>query len=255
MKYEDINTLISIVRPKDYIETADLQNGFFHVPVHRDHQTLLGFRFKSHYYTWTLLPFGHNCSPFFFPKVLRPVVAYLRSLCLSLMLYVDDFVLLVHRDAIFDHIQVLLSTLENLGWKVIFEKPSLEPTLVKEYIGYLIDNTGEKPVIKIPRKCITKVCRDIHHCLMKSRISARSLTRIGGQCISKYKCIFPTELQLTNLYRLLATKSSWRDILVLDNSTIDDLNRWYSSLSTWNGLVVQETQIDIQMTTDASSIA
>ena len=255
VKYEDINTVISVVRPKDYIVTADLQNGFFHVPVHRDHQTLLGFRFKSHYYTWTVLPFGHNCSPFFFSKVLRPIVAYLRSLGLRLVLYVDDFVLLAHRDAIVYHKQVLLSTLENLGWKVNFEKSSLEPTLVKEYIGYLIDNTGEKPVIKIPRKRITKVRRDIQRCLTKGRVSARGLARLGGQCISMYKCIFPAKLQLRNLYRLLATKSSWSDILILDNSTIDDLNWWYSSLSTWNGLVVQETQIDIQMTTDASSIA
>ena len=206
MKYEDINTVISVVRPKDYIVTADLQNGFFHVPVHRDHQTLLGFRFKSHYYTWTVLPFRHNCSPFFFSKVLRPVVAYLRSLGLRLVLYVDDFVLLAHRDTIVYHKQVLLSTLENLGLKVNFEKSSLEPTLVKEYIGYLIDNTGEKTVIKIPRKRITKVCRYIQRCLTKGRVSAHGLARLGGQCLSMYKCIFPAKLQLRNLYRLLATK-------------------------------------------------
>ena len=136
-----------------------------------------------------------------------------------------------------------------------FEKSSSEPKLVKEYIGYLIDNTVEKLVIKIPRKRITKVCRDIQHCSTKGRVSAHGLARLGGQCISMYKCIFPAKLQLRNLYRLLATKSSWSDILILDNSTIDDLNWWYSSLSTWNGLVVQETQIDIQMITDASSIA
>ena len=73
--------------------------------------------------------------------MLRPVVAYLLSLGLRLVLYVDDFVLLAHRDAIVYYKQVLLSTLANLGWKVNFEKSSLEPTLVKEYIGYLIDNT------------------------------------------------------------------------------------------------------------------
>ena len=255
VKYEDINTVISVVKPKDYIVTTDLQNGFFHVPVHRDHQTLLGFKFKSHYYIWTVLPFGHNCSPFFFSKILRPVVSYLRSRGLRLVLYVDDFVLFAPRDAIFEHKQLLLTTLEQLGWIVNFEKSSLEPTLVKEFIGYLIDNTGEKSVIKIPRKRITKVRKDINRCLTKGSISARGLARIGGQCISMYKCIFPAKLQFRNLYRLLATKTSWCDILVLDNSTVEDLNWWYSSLSTWNGLVVQETQIDIQMTTDASSIA
>ena len=157
VKYDDINTVISVVKPKDYIVTTDLQNVFFHVPVHIDHQTLLGFKFKSHYYIWTVLPFGHNCSPFFFSKILRPVVSYLRSRGLRLVLYVDDFVLFAPRDAIFEHKQLLLTTLEQLGWIVNFEKSSLEPTLVKEFIGYLIDNTGVKSVIKIPRKRITKV--------------------------------------------------------------------------------------------------
>ena len=81
--------------------------------------------------------------------MLRPVVAYLRSLGLRLVLYVDDFVLLAHRDTIVYHKQVLLSTLENLGWKVNFEKSSLEPKLVK---GYLIDNIGENRLLRFHEK-------------------------------------------------------------------------------------------------------
>ena len=255
IKYEDINTVISVVKPKDYIVTSDLQNGFFHVPVHKDHQTLLGFKFRSEYYIWTVLPFGHNCSPYFFSKVLRPVITHLRSCGLRLVLYVDDFVLFAPRDAILTHKFLLISTLEKLGWIINFEKSSLEPSLTKEFIGYLIDNTGDKTVISIPRKRITKVRKDINRCLSKGSISARGLARIGGQCVSMYKCVFPAKLQLRNLYRLLATKISWSDILRLDQPTIDDLNWWYASLTKWNGLVVQETHIDVQMTTDASSIA
>ena len=97
--------------------------------------------------------------------------------------------------------------------------------------------------------------KDMNRCLSKGSISARGLARIGGQCVSMCKCVFPAKLQLRNLYRLLATKISWSDILRLDQPTIDDLNWWYASLTKWNGLVVQETHIDVQMTTDASSIA
>ena len=89
------------------------------------------------------------------------------------MLYVDDFVLFAPRDAIFYHKEILLSTLKKLGWLVNFEKSSLEPSLIKEFIGYVIDNTGEKTVIRIPRKRITKVREDISRCLNKGSISAR----------------------------------------------------------------------------------
>ena len=61
VKYEDINTVIKVVKPKDFMVTADLQNGFFRVPFfHEDYKTLLGFKFKLTYYTWSVLPFGHN---------------------------------------------------------------------------------------------------------------------------------------------------------------------------------------------------
>ena len=66
IKYQDINTVIKVVEPKDCMVTADLENGFFHIPIHKDDQTLLGFKFQSRYYTWSVLPFGHNCSPFYF---------------------------------------------------------------------------------------------------------------------------------------------------------------------------------------------
>ena len=255
IKYEDINTVIKVVEPKDYMVTADLENGFFHIPIHKDHQTLLGFKFQSRYYTWSVLPFGHKCSPFYFVKILRPVVIFLRSLGLTLVLYVDDFILFAQKDAIVNHREQLLTTLKELGWLVNFEKSSLEPEQLKEFIGYLIDNTGEKTIIKIPRNRITRLRKDITRCLKKETVSARALARIGGQCVSMYKCVFPAKLQLRNLYRLLASKKSWSDTLLLDIGTKDDLNWWKSSLSEWNGLVVQEHPIDIQLTTDASSIA
>lgn len=109
VNYKDIN------KPKDYMSTADLQNGFFHILVHIQHQTLLGFKFKSTYYTWSVLPFGHNRSPFYFTKILRPVVTFLRILGIRIVLYIDDFILFATKDAIQSHKSVLLSTQEQLG--------------------------------------------------------------------------------------------------------------------------------------------
>ncbi|MEW8544182.1 MAG: reverse transcriptase domain-containing protein [Candidatus Thiodiazotropha sp.] len=255
VKYEDINTVIKVVKPKDFMITTDLQNGFFHTPVHTEHQTLLGFKFKSVYYTWSVLPFGHNCSPFYFTKTLRPVVTYLRCLGLRIVLYVDDFILFATSDNIKQHTQKLLSILQQLGWVNNLEKSSLEPELQKEFIGYSIDNNSENTIIKIPQQRITKLRKDIGRCLRKGKTSARSLARIGGQCVSMYKCIFPAKLQLRNLYRLLASRTSWSDTLILDTATIEDLVWWKTSLSQWNGLVVQDFHIDIKMTTDASVIA
>ena len=199
-----------------------------------------------------MLPFGHNCSPYFFTKVLRPVVRFFRQIGLRVVLYVDDFILFASREDISRHKHLFLDTLQELGWVVNFEKSDLDPSQGKEYIGYFINTAGDKVLITIPQRRVSILRRDIRRVLKQASVSARGLARICGQCVSMYKCVFPAKLFLRNSYRLLASKKSWSDILTLDQSTVNDLSWWLNALGEWNGLVVGDTTVDIQMVTDAS---
>ena len=46
-----------------------------------------------------------------------------------------------------------------------------------------------------------------------------------------------------------------RDILQLDNCTINYLKWWYEYLSLWNDVICENKPIDCQLVTDASGIA
>ena len=61
---ESIHRLSHVVSANDELVTFDLKNGFFHIPVHRDYRSFLGFEFLGHYYVWCVLPFGLSCSPY-----------------------------------------------------------------------------------------------------------------------------------------------------------------------------------------------
>ena len=63
-------------------------------------------------------------------------------------MYVDDFIVLGAKFEISSHSDLLLQTLDELGWTVNFEKSSLEPSQVKHFIGYIIDNTAAQTVIR-----------------------------------------------------------------------------------------------------------
>ena len=253
-KNEDINTVINLIKPKDFIVTADLKNGFFHIPVHPDQQELLGFAFQNKYYKWTVLPFGHCCSPYFFCKVLRPVIAYLRSKGIKVVVYVDDFILLSPQHLIQKQTELFLATLEQLGWSVNYEKSSLEPALIKIFIGYVIDNTGETTAIKVTQERTRKLKKEVSRALRSGTVTARGLARIAGQCISMCKCIFPAKLLLRNLYRLLSKRSSWSEEITLDEYTRNDLEWFFTFSSQWNKLFVVNKPVDIQLVTDASSV-
>ena len=91
---EDINTVRDLIQPNDQLVTVDVKNGFYHVSIHEDFRDYLGIYFEGVYYRWAVLPFGLNCSPYFFNKVLRPVIEHLRSLGLRVTVFVDDFLLM-----------------------------------------------------------------------------------------------------------------------------------------------------------------
>jgi len=79
---------------------------------------------------------------------------------------------------------------------VNYEKSSLESSLIKVYLRYIIDNTNDKMVIRVTKDKIRKLKRDIRKTLHKGTVDVRSLARIAGQCVSMCKCILPGKLLL-----------------------------------------------------------
>lgn len=251
---EGIDTVIDLVQPRDEIITVDLKNGFHHVPICTEHQTYLGFRWNDNYYTWAVLPFGLNASPYFFYKVLRPVISYLRQQGLRVSLYVDDFILFSKSTEVQKHKKLFLDTLDALGWRINWEKSMLIPKQEANYIGYVIaTNIAEYPIIRIPKSRIRKLKRDIHRALAQEQVKVRVLARILGQCVSMTKAVLPGKLLLRNSYRDIAGKKSWDDFLVLSQPCRDDLEWWNHAIDQWNGHILFPNQIDTQVFTDASN--
>ena len=148
--------------------------------------------------------------------MLRPVITYLRSIGIRTVLYVDDFIVFAPLSLIYEHRDLFVELLQTLGWTINFEKSDLVPSLSKTFIGYVIDNTGGRTVIKVTLDKIRKIRKDIGRVLRNQSVTARGLARIAGQCVSMSKCVLPAKLLLRNVYRLLKTRVSWRDVLHLD---------------------------------------
>lgn len=254
-KHDSIDVVLDFVESGDELVTIDLQDGFHHFTIAAEFRKYLGFCWKKTYYTWNVLPFGLCLSPYFFNKILRPVIQYLRVQGLRINLFVDDFLLAAQKQHIVQNRDFVLATLTNLGLAVNFEKSSLDPSSTKEYIGYVIctDDKLDKPWIRIPARRIYKLKRDIRRALVSKSVTARFLAKICGQCISFAKAILPTKLLLRNLYRLLSSRKDWGDILVLDASSAKDLNWWLSAIDNWNGRPVVKQNIDVQIFTDSSN--
>ncbi len=256
-QYETIDIALQSIQPEDFMVTLDIKNGFQHVPVSRSDQTFLGFKWRNNHYCWQVLPFGLSLSPYFFHKCVREALRHLRSLQIRTSAYVDDFIVGSAQDSIDGHRDVTVQELTELGFIINLEKSSLVPEAEKEHIGYVICTYVEPDSMwtKIPPKRIRKLKRDINRVLAKGIVSARQLARVAGQCVAMAKAILPAKLLLRDIYKLLRTRESWEDKLCMSACVRKELQWWRAALDSWNGAAAPKRTIDVQLITDASSIA
>ena len=118
---EDIRLTSEMIQQDDYINTVDLKDCFFHLPVHPSFRDFLGVFFEGKFYRWAVLPFGLNMSPYFCNKILRPIVQFLRDVHhLRVQCYVDDWIILSPLCSITGDTDTVLHTLDDLGLIVNF---------------------------------------------------------------------------------------------------------------------------------------
>lgn len=250
-QYEDVRILSDVIVSDDFMITLDIKNGFHHILVHKDYRDFLGFKWRNQYFRWRVLPFGLSCSPYYFGKILRPVITYLREKNIRLCVYVDDFFLAAHHDDIVQHKKILIDTLVKLGWFINYDKSSLKPDQNKVFIGYNILTNGE-PIIRIPTSRCRKLKKDIKRVISKESLSARILARVTGQCVSMFRAIAPGKLMLRNVYKVLAGRKHWDELVTLDKAAVQDLNWWVHALDGWNGQVIRSKVPELQIICDAS---
>ena len=137
-KYEDINTVIEQIEYNDQLISVDLKNVFQHILIIPEDRDYLAFEWLRVIYRYRVLPlsFGLPCSPYYFCKFLCFVATYLRSQYqMRLCFYMDDILLMAKEEAIVPQTDILLVTLQCLGWQINIKKSSLTPSWQTTYIG------------------------------------------------------------------------------------------------------------------------
>ena len=95
IKFDDWNSFQNYLEGnKGYLFKFDLKSGYHHVDIFEEHQTYLGFSWEinqqTHYFVFTVLPFGLSTAPFVFTKVVRPLIKYWRLHAIKIACFSDD---------------------------------------------------------------------------------------------------------------------------------------------------------------------
>ena len=251
---EGIPAVSELIQEGDILLTIDIKDGFHHIKVKEGFRQYIGFLWREQFYQWRTLCFGVSIAPYYFNKIVRPLIAYLRSKDIRIAPFVDDFLLMIRQLLVASQRLLVLETMARLGWTPNLEKCDFSETTHKVFVGFLISSTSDNgPWIKVLPQKIRKLRRCIVQTLHSHSLTARKLANIAGQCVSMVRAILPGKLLLRNIYRVISSKSTWDSEVQLTHAATKDLQWWLGALKGWNGAPLCAKAIDLQIETDASS--
>ncbi|XP_046976031.1 uncharacterized protein LOC124542139 [Vanessa cardui] len=168
------------LQPGDWMIKIDISQAYFHVPIAKSHRRFLRISYQNRIYEMTCLPFGLASAPHLFSSITCWVAETLRAKDCRVLVYLDDF-LLVHQDRTKLGFQAAEAVrhLEQLGWKVNFQKSVLTPTQDLEYLG--IRWLTDKNKMVLPNQKVSSINSALEHITKKQHMSLRQLQTILGQ--------------------------------------------------------------------------
>ena len=161
----------------------DISQAYFHLRLRRQAMRLFAFRHRGETLAFQGLPMGWSESAFFLEELLRPVEQSLRRQGISLIRYMDDWLLWSNSQAqAAFHCRRAVETLESLGILVNRAKSAMTPSTVCDFLGFALNSTTEIVALSSERR--HAIIRDARHLLQASAVSNRFLARLTGRLTS-----------------------------------------------------------------------
>jgi hypothetical protein len=262
------NELGDIVRRGDKLLTTDITKAYYCLAMHPDAQRYLGWEWKGKFYMPTCLVFGLSTAPRVFTKIMRPMMAFMRSLAVRVLGMIDDYLWAEQPENIARVKQAVLAVLPGLGW-TLNDKCELTPQDEVLMLGMLIN--AKLFQVRAPEKKVKAAVGDMELAVLKHEaqqpITIQLLQRITGRLMSMMLAFGGTRVFTRDLYRIIAVALEGNEVrkmngmrpvyhVQLDRKAIEELEFWLERLFTHNGLRIhcREEQVQMVLWTDASDM-
>lgn len=254
-KMEGWHTVKSLLLPGDFMTRIDLKDAYLSIPIHPTQRNLLSFLWEGICYQWNVLPFGLASAPWVFTKIMKPVVAFFRTLGFRLVIYLDDILVMDQCPQGLREATVrITTTLSQLGFVINNEKSELTPSQNLQFLGFGINTLSM--LIQLPLAKRLSLTSEIHHLLSQDRVSVRTLSKLIGQLSATIQAVFPAPLHYRSLQRLKREGlqgGSYESLVVLDQETREELAWWLSNIRSWKGRSILEDSVSLLITSDSSA--
>ncbi|KAJ1198544.1 hypothetical protein NDU88_002383 [Pleurodeles waltl] len=249
--------VLSALDPEDWMVVLNLQYAYFHIPILPAHSRYLRFVVGHEHFQFTVLPFGLTSDLRVFTKVMAVVAAHLRRLGVSILPYLDDWLLKAPSpQTVVSHLQTTANLLlHQLGYTINVPKSHLTPSQMPPFIGAVLDTVRFRAYS--PQKRVQDIQAMIPIFQPWSWVSGRPTLRLLGLLAS---CILLVTHARWHMWALRwDLKFQWAqhqgnlsDMVQISEGTAKDLQWWLSNPNWVNGRSLSLLQPDLSIVTDAS---
>ena len=184
IRFDDWNSFQNYLEGnKGYLFKFDLKSGYGHVSIFDEHQTYFGFSWEinqqTHYFVFTVLPFGLSNAPFLFIKMDRPLIKYWRLQVKRIACFLDDGLNIKFGYSKSETaLKFALNTLINARFLTNIEKSVWEPAKTLTWLGISVNLN--KGCTSVSEERISNLLEIVKHITNNPYISARTLAKTCG---------------------------------------------------------------------------
>lgn len=121
----------------------DLKDAYLLVPISPGDKKFLRLHYSRQIFQFNSLPLGLYSAPFDLTKLGRPIIEWLSSRGIRIVVYLDDFLILAKsREECADNTKLTISLLQFLGFIINWEKSELAPLRSCRSLGMIIHSNN-----------------------------------------------------------------------------------------------------------------
>ena len=181
LKMDNIENLIKMLRPLDWLSSVDIKSAYLYIPMSRSYFPFLQFRWKNRLFFYNSLPFSIAIGPILFVRVTKGIMNYLRWIslkyCFTLMTLSQKN---ASRDQLLRDIDMTIDVFQKCGFTINWKKSVLIPTQKLVFLGLVIDTVCFTVSLMDEKKL------DILEIITKALNSKKMSVQFLGKVIGKF---------------------------------------------------------------------
>ena len=124
---ESTQSVLSSIHQRDWMISVVMKDTYFHIPVHPRSRKFLRFVFNNQTYQFGALFFGLSFAPQVLTRVFGPLAEFVNLAWIGIILYLDDWLLLVRSQRDEGSNEVCAETSSRFGDFSKYGKVSISP--------------------------------------------------------------------------------------------------------------------------------